>query len=85
VPTPDFPPGAACKGADPDLFFSPDGERQSERDVRERKAKAVCASCPIRVQCLDWALATRAGYGIWGGVDIERETDVVRQRRREAS
>jgi WhiB family redox-sensing transcriptional regulator len=85
VPTPDLPTGAACAGADPDLFFGPDGERQPERDIRERKAKAVCASCPIRVQCLDWAIATRAQYGIWGGVDIERETDVVRRRRQEAS
>ena len=76
---------AACRGEDLMLFFGPDGERQPERDIRERKAKAVCANCPIRVQCLDWAIATRADYGIWGGVDFERETDVVRRRRREAS
>ena len=36
---------AACRGEDLMLFFGPDGERQPERDVRERKAKQVCASC----------------------------------------
>ena len=37
---------AACRGTDVVLFFGPDGERQPERDIRERKAKALCASLP---------------------------------------
>ena len=37
---------AACRGRDVVLFFGPDGERQPEREIRERKAKAVCASLP---------------------------------------
>ena len=48
---------AACRGEDLMLFFGPDGERQPERDIRERKAKQVCASCPVRAACLAWALA----------------------------
>ena len=40
---------AACRGREVVLFFGPDGERQPERDVRERKAKAVpdytCPKC----------------------------------------
>ena len=39
---------AACRGKDIVLFFGPDGERQPEREVRERRAKAVCASCPVQ-------------------------------------
>ena len=39
---------AACRGTDVVLFFGPDGERQPEREIRERKAKAMCASCPVR-------------------------------------
>jgi WhiB family transcriptional regulator, redox-sensing transcriptional regulator len=42
---------AACRGKDTVLFFGPDGERQPERDIRERKAKAVCAACPVRALC----------------------------------
>ena len=41
---------AACRGEDVVLFFGPDGERQPERDIRERKAKAICASCPVRAE-----------------------------------
>src|SRR6185437_12779087 len=48
---------AACRGTDVVLFFGPDGERQPERDIRERKAKALCASCPVRNECLDYAIS----------------------------
>jgi WhiB family redox-sensing transcriptional regulator len=43
---------AACHGEDVVLFFGPDGERQPERDIRERKAKSLCAACPVRPDCL---------------------------------
>jgi hypothetical protein len=51
------------------LFFGPDGERQPERDVRERKAKAICAQCPVRTECLDYALSRPEKYGTWGGLN----------------
>ena len=41
---------AACRGEDLLLFFGPDGERQPERDIRERKAKEICAACPVRAR-----------------------------------
>jgi WhiB family redox-sensing transcriptional regulator len=31
-------------------------------------AKAVCARCAVRDECLDYALAERLDFGIWGGV-----------------
>jgi WhiB family redox-sensing transcriptional regulator len=31
-------------------------------------AKAVCARCPVREPCLDWALETNQGSGVWGGM-----------------
>lgn len=51
---------AACAGADPDLFF-PD----SEADAAE--AKAICAICPARSDCLADALASGRAVGVWGG------------------
>jgi WhiB family redox-sensing transcriptional regulator len=36
-------------------------------------AKAICASCPIRVACYERAVANRERYGIWGGVNFERK------------
>jgi WhiB family redox-sensing transcriptional regulator len=49
------------------LFFGPDGERPSEREIRERKAKVICALCPLRAECLEYALRHPARYGIWSG------------------
>lgn len=59
---------AACRTEDPALFFGPSGERQPEREVRERMAKFVCARCPVRTDCLDYAVARREEHGVWGGL-----------------
>lgn len=38
------------------------------------RAKAICAQCPVRRQCLEWALETHQPHGVWGGLDEqERE------------
>jgi WhiB family redox-sensing transcriptional regulator len=61
---------AACKGPEADLFFPPaQPERKEDRLVRERAAKLICAGCPVRVQCLEYALSVREPYGIWGGLN----------------
>jgi len=72
---------AACTGLDVLLFFGPGGEPRPEREIREAKAKAVCQLCPVRVQCLDYALRNSIRYGIWGGLDGEER---ARERRRRA-
>jgi WhiB family redox-sensing transcriptional regulator len=72
--------GAACGGTCAWLFFGPDGEPERERLMRERKAKAVCASCPVRAECLDYALEHHVRYGSWGGLN-EHERFTERQRR----
>lgn len=55
---------AACRGSG--VNFHP------ERGEDARPAKAVCAGCPVREQCLDDALADSTRKGIWGGTS-ERE------------
>ena len=67
---------AACKGPDAGVFFPPPvGERREARDQRERQAKAICAMCSVRRQCLEFALSTRESHGVWGGYsEIERRT-----------
>lgn len=62
---------AVCRGARAWLFFGPDGETLAERVRREASAKVICASCPVRVECLDYALARHVRHGIWGGLDEE--------------
>lgn len=47
-------------------------------------AKAVCAGCPVREECLEWAMRFRDHYGIWGGL-TERERVSLRRRRYRAA
>ena len=50
------------------------------RDPKEKyEAKNMCFSCPVRSECLQWALEHRRIDGIWGGrdeVDIRRALSV---------
>lgn len=65
---------AACSGDMGALFYPPvRPERRSVKAAREERAKQVCATCPVRTDCLEQALASGERYGIWGGLtDTER-------------
>ncbi|MGH2728838.1 MAG: WhiB family transcriptional regulator [Actinomycetota bacterium] len=65
---------AGCRGSDANLFFSPTHvETKEERSSRESRAKAICAACAVRRECLDFAILSREPHGIWGGLnEIER-------------
>jgi len=76
---------AACRGKDIVLFFGPDGERQPERENRERKAKAVCASCPVQAECLNYAVSRPEKYGTWGGLNEDERASERRRRMRRAN
>src|SRR5579863_6117249 len=65
---------AECRGEDLLLFFGPDGERQPERDIRERKAKEICAACPVRLECLNYAVSRPEKYGTWGGLNEDERS-----------
>jgi WhiB family transcriptional regulator, redox-sensing transcriptional regulator len=74
--------GAACTAEHALLFFGPDDEAPAEQAARERKAKAVCAPCPVRAECLDDAFRNGAGHGIWGGLnEVERSVEHRRRLR----
>jgi len=79
---------AACKAADPGLFAEHAGELKAPRLARERKAKAICAGCPVRPQCLDYALGPPGqpqpvSGTIWGGMnDSERAAEKRNRNRR---
>jgi len=65
---------AACSGDRGALFYPPlRSERRSVKAAREVRAKRVCATCPVRTDCLEQALTFGERYGIWGGLtDAER-------------
>lgn len=56
---------AACRGMDPAVFFP---STEEETDL----ALDICRSCPVRAECLEYALASKERFGIWGGA-TERE------------
>lgn len=69
----DWRESAACRSAEPELFFPVSSQGQSATETEH--AKAVCAGCPVRRECLQFALATRQAYGVWGGMsESERRT-----------
>ena len=68
---------AACRGSDPEVFFI-------ERGQDDRPAKAICAGCPVREACLEYALAGGETFGVWGGRS-ERERKRMRVARRRAA
>ncbi len=70
---------AACGGENAPLFFGPEREGRPDRENREVKAAAICASCPVRTQCLEYALRLSVKHGIWGGLSPEER---ARERRR---
>ncbi len=65
---------AACLEYPAVLFFGvDDSETPADRRAREEQAKRVCWECVVRRECLEYALATKEPYGIWGGLtEIER-------------
>jgi WhiB family transcriptional regulator, redox-sensing transcriptional regulator len=53
---------AGCRNADPDLFFS-------SEPAAIAQAQQVCAGCPVRRQCLEYAEANDEQFGVWAGID----------------
>ena len=66
----------ACKGADPNLFFPEDNGRGAE--AQANAAKAICATCSVREECLDDALLRKEAHGIWGGLTPAERKRILR-------
>lgn len=87
MPTP--PPwteDAICPQVDLDIFFP-------EKGGSTAAVKAVCAGCPVRRPCLEYALANEdststseriLAFGIWGGLSPRERRKLIRARHRAA-
>ncbi|MDQ0379894.1 WhiB family transcriptional regulator [Amycolatopsis thermophila] len=73
---------AACRDEDPELFFPVSEMGPGARQVA--RAKAVCASCPVRAECLAYALDAGLDNGIFGGTTERERRSLIRQTRRRA-
>lgn len=73
---------AACEGLDTNLFF-PTGESKDAQKQTE-KAKAICASCVVRAECLNFAVVTGQDEGIWGETTPDERRSIRRSMQRQA-
>ncbi|MGH3803345.1 MAG: WhiB family transcriptional regulator [Pseudonocardiaceae bacterium] len=64
----DWQTRALCRTNPSDVFFGPDSESRATRSRREKQAKELCRSCPVRHECLRHALDVGEPYGVWGGL-----------------
>jgi WhiB family transcriptional regulator, redox-sensing transcriptional regulator len=71
---------AACRDADPDLFFPAGPTGPALRQVDE--AKRICRSCPVEARCLAWALDHGVTDGVWGGTTEDERRAIRRPPRR---
>lgn len=78
MPTSDWRRRAACLGLPVEFFFPPDGCHIS------KETRAVCAACPVRVACLNDALAVAPedDWGFQGGTDAKQRRRLRHQRAR---
>jgi WhiB family redox-sensing transcriptional regulator len=74
---------AECRGLTTaerdDIFFSSQGHND-----KVNEARAICAVCPVRAECLDHAMTHAEHWGIWGGL-TERERRRLRRFTRPAA
>jgi WhiB family redox-sensing transcriptional regulator len=70
---------AACQSVEPEVFF-PEPQNAAEAAA----ATVVCRGCPVRTQCLEFALSARLDHGVWGGLTETERRSLRRSRQRKA-
>ena len=63
-----------CRIEPPAKFFPSDG-------VGVEIAKRVCADCPVKQTCLEYALVNRIDHGVWGGTSERQRRRILKKRR----
>lgn len=73
---------ARCKGRTQDMFPKHKGDQEYVKGARE-----LCGSCPVSVECLDYALSFPANdmHGVWAGLTPRELMSEQRRRRIEPS
>ena len=63
---------ARCRTADADGLFV--------TGARQREARRFCRTCPVRTECLAYALDERIEFGVWGGTTERERRALLRSR-----
>lgn len=75
---------AACDTDTAGLFHAGDGERGPAKATRERLALGICARCPVRAECLTYAVDTREWTGVWGGTTETQRAALIEAAEKRA-
>ncbi|HZJ47628.1 MAG TPA: WhiB family transcriptional regulator [Acidimicrobiia bacterium] len=67
---------AACASYPAEVFFPP-----SDAPQAAKAAKLICAGCPVRDECLSFAIDTAQSEGVWGGMDAGERRRLRRRIR----
>lgn len=67
-----------CRELDPNEFFPSDGTGVT-------KARSICADCPVKEPCLEYALRNRIDHGVWGGTSERERRRILKARRVETT
>lgn len=63
----DWAPYGNCRGRDTSIWFL-DDHKSAEGKKSAKEAKEICSTCPVRIQCLNYAIVNKERFGIWGGL-----------------
>jgi WhiB family redox-sensing transcriptional regulator len=72
--TPPWMQQALCREAAAGEFFPSDG-------VGVDRARRICSECPVKSECLEYALTYRIDHGVWGGCSERERRRILRSRR----
>ena len=67
-----------CRHYPPAAFFPSDG-------AGVEIARGICEDCPVRHECLEYALAERVDHGVWGGCSERQRRRILKRRRQDAA
>lgn len=65
-----------CQEIDGELWFPESGGESYE----QRRAKKFCEECPVKAECLNFAIVNREEYGIWGGLTVRERQKIWRRK-----
>lgn len=51
----------------PDVFFPEDYLTKDMKEHATKIAKALCAQCPVRMECFEYAMVGKERFGVWAG------------------
>lgn len=71
----DLDPPVPCEGNEL-LYDNVEGNGSVNR-AAEYEAKLLCRSCPLKFQCLEYALVAKEPFGVWGGMTSEERKRVT--------